>query len=60
LSSLSAMVVVCVVDVCVVGVVRLLLRARLVGGFVDEVFLGYELGECGVLFVGCCGEWWCC
>lgn len=56
LSSLSAMVVVCVVVMLLVfGAVEGEVR----GWFVDEVFLGYELGECGVLFVGCCGEWWC-
>lgn len=50
------MVVVCVVVMLLVfGAVEGEVR----GWFVDEVFLGYELGECGVLFVGCCGEWWC-
>ena len=46
------MVVVCVVVMLLVfGAVEGEVR----GWFVDEVFLGYELGECGVLFVGCCG-----
>lgn len=36
---------------------EVVVEADVGGRVVDEVWPGYEFWKCGVLFVGCCGEW---